>query len=35
MGFYTCEVWYVFEGLSGWMLAGLVAGAVSGLIRKD
>lgn len=34
-GFYTCEVWYVFEGLSGWMLAGLVAGAVSGLIRKD
>jgi hypothetical protein len=33
-GFYGYECWYLFEGLSGWVLTLLVAGALTGLIRK-
>ncbi len=33
--FYGYEVWDIFEGLSGWVLTVLFAGAVTGLLRKE
>ncbi len=33
--FYVFELWYIFEGLSGWVLTALFAGAVTGLLRKE
>ena len=32
--FYVYELWYVVEMISGWIIAGLIAGAVTGLIRR-
>jgi hypothetical protein len=33
-GFYVFELWYVFEMVSGWVVAGLIAAALTGLIRR-
>jgi hypothetical protein len=32
--FYAYLLWYVFEMASGWIIAGLIAGAITGLIRR-
>jgi hypothetical protein len=32
--FYIFEVWYIVEMISGWIIAGLIAAAVTGITRK-